>query len=295
MSTSRKVILGNTINLDIKVLDALGNLVDADSTPQVEIKNGDGTIVRPLSPSGVVRLDTGKYRLAYTVSASEESGIWADRWRTVVDGQLTEDTFNFIVLSSSASLDVDGQQIGDAPIVEYTQDEICCINILLDLLRCRLKDRKGIKATVKDEYGADTLVDCPVFSDEELLCFLRASLSEFNQVPHFTSFGFAAPLICDRFAHVIVEGAFILAMAAQTLIEAGREFTVTDNGITFQPPPMTQVLNNNLSAFLQRHTDMLKFIKANLKPAPRGVGTFRVLAVSPAYLRLRHLRQRQIV
>ncbi len=79
------------------------------------------------------------------------------------------------------------------------------------------------------------------------------------------------------------------------LVAAGREFTTSDNGITMQPPPMSQTLNNSLSAFLTRHTETLKFIKTNMKPAPMGVGTYRVMAVSPAFLRLRHLRQRQIV
>lgn len=295
MSTDRKVIVGQTINLDIKVYNALGALVDADSPPFAEIKDGNGNIQRPSSPSGIVRLDTGRYRLTYNVSAASQSGIWTDTWRVTVDGNTVTDSFNFIVLTAGASIDVDGAQIGDSPSIEYTQDEICCINILMDQLRCRLKDRKSIRSVSKDAYGADTLVECPVFSDDELLCFLRASLSEFNQVPHFTNFGFADPRICDQFAHVIVEGAYILGVGAQLLVEAGREFTISDNGITMQPPPLSQTLNTILGTFLTRHTDMLKFIKNSLKPAPLGVGTFRVLAVSPAALRLRHLRQRQII
>jgi len=295
MTTSRKVIVGQTINLDIKVYNALNQLVDSDSTPYVEVKDASANVYRASSPSGVVRLDTGRYRIAFTVPASAESGIWSDTWRTMVDGNLITDTFNFIVLTSSASMDVDGRQIGDDPEVSFSQDEIYGINILMEQLRCRLKDRKSIKSVSKDGYGANVLVECPIFSDEELLCFIKASLSEFNQVPHFTSFTFADPMIYERYAHVITEGAFILAMAAQMLVEAGREYTLSDNGISNQPPPLSTAMNNNLSAFLSRHTDMLKFIKCSLKPAPMGTGTFRVLAVSPAFLRLRHLRQRQII
>jgi len=293
MSTSRRVIVGQTINLDIKVFNALGDLVDADSTPSVEIKDGDGLIIRPSSPSGVVRLGTGLYRLTYTVSSSATSGIWVDTWRVAVDGNLVTDAFNFIVLTASASIDVSGSQIGDAPAQEFSQDEICGINVLMEQLRCRLKN--NAKAEVLDAYGIPTLEDCPIFTNDELLCFLQNSLSEFNQTPHFTAFTFAEQIIWERNSHILVEGAFILAAAAQMLIEAGREFTISDNGITMQPPPLSTTLNNALSAFVTRHTEMLKFIKANMKPAPRGVGTFRVLAVSPAFLRLRHLRQRQIV
>jgi len=94
---------------------------------------------------------------------------------------------------------------------------------------------------------------------------------------------------------VIVEGAFILASAAKMLVEAGREFTLNDNGITLQPPQLSSVLNNELSAFLGPHIERLKQIKWSMKPAPVGIGTYRVLAVSPNFMRLRHLRQRRIV
>lgn len=292
---TRQVIVGKAINLDIKVYNALGVMVDASSIPYVEIKDSDNNIQRPSSPSGVQHLETGKYRLTYTVPVSAESGIWTDFWRLTVDGNLINDSFNFIVLTESASIEVVGAEIGDKPNFTYTQDEVECINILLDQLRYRLKDSTEIKSVTKDAYGADTLTECPIFSDNELHTFVRASLSEFNQIPHFTSFTFGDTIICDKFAHVIVEGSYILALAAQMLVAAGREFTVTDNGITMQPPPMSQTMNNSLSVFLTRHTETLKFIKTNMKPSPRGVGTFRVMAVSPAFLRLRHLRQRQII
>jgi len=120
-------------------------------------------------------------------------------------------------------------------------------------------------------------------------------LSEFNQTPHFTDFTFAEPAIYERYGYVIVEGATILAWAAQMVIEAGRELSITDNGITLQPPPLSNTLNNELSQFLTRHTEMLKHIKNNIKPRPLGFGGFRVLAVSPNYMRLRHLRQRIII
>jgi hypothetical protein len=102
-------------------------------------------------------------------------------------------------------------------------------------------------------------------------------------------------VIYKRFGHIIVEGAFILATAAQMLIEAGREFTITDNGVSMNPPPLSATLNNELGHFVQRHTEMLKYIKNSIKPHPTGFGGFRVLAISPNYLRLRHLRQRRII
>lgn len=292
---SRTVIVGHTIDLDIRVLNALGQAVDADSTPMVSIKDGDGNLVRPLSASGVVRLDTGIYRLSYPVPASSTSGIWTDTWRAVVDGFTADNSLTFIVLTSSASIDVDGKQIGDDPCVYYTQAEIEGINILMHQLRCRLRDTKDIMKEAQDEYGNIVLENCPIWSDDTLLCFLRNSLSEFNQTPHFTDFTFADRVIWDRNAHVVVEGAYIIALGAGMLAEAGREFTITDNGITMQPPPLSTVMNNQFGSLLSAHAERLKHIKTSMKPAPLGVGTFRVLAVSPAFLRLRHLRQRQII
>jgi len=187
----------------------------------------------------------------------------------------------------------DGVQIGDAPTTSWSEEEIIGINILLYCLKNRLKNNLEVETT--DVFGNITFTQCNVFTNDELTWFLKCSLSEFNQTPHFTDFTFDMEVIHERFAYIIVEGAFILAMAAQMLIEAGREFTITDNGITMNPPPLSTILNNELSQFIARHTDMLHKIKWSIKPTPVGFGGFRVLAVSPNFMRLRHLRQRRIV
>lgn len=184
-------------------------------------------------------------------------------------------------------------QIGDPPRISYSEEEIIGINILLECLQKRLKNE--IQVETIDAYGNIGYVDCSIFTNDELVWFLRCSLSEFNQTPHFTDFTFADPVIYERYGYIIVEGAAILAWAAQMVIEAGREFTITDNGITMNPPPLSSVLNNELSNFVSKHMDMLKYIKNSIKPRPVGFGGFRVLAISPNFLRLRHLRERRII
>jgi hypothetical protein len=294
MSTeSRQVIIGQTIILEIDVLDARGVKVDPDSTPEVAIIDSRDFLIRALSSTDVVRTDVGRYRYSYSVPSSADTGIWIDRWRVVVNGFETKEDLNFIVLTQSADIEVSGDQIGDPARVSYTQDEIIGINILLAMLKARLKN--DVKKEALDAYGNIELVDCPIFTNDELVWFLRASLSEFNQTPHFTDFTFAMPVIYDRYAYIIVEGAYILAVAAQMLIEAGREFTITDNGITMQPPPLSTTLNNQLGAFISKHVEQLKHIKWSIKPQPIGFGSFRVLANNPNFLRLRHLRQRRII
>lgn len=296
MSTTcdtRTVALGQAINLDIRILDINGQLVDADSTPWVEIKDSHNTTIRTLSPSSVIHIDTGTYRFTYVPPITSGAGTWTDHWRAILGGLTTDTSLTFTVVNANGTIEAVGQQIGDAPCKVYTQAEIIGINILLAQLKCRLKNNG--EAETLDEYGNKTFTDCPIFSDEELLCFLTNSLAEFNQTPHWTNFGFDSTIIYERNAHVIVEGAAIIALAAQMLIEAGREFSMSDNGIQMTAPPLSTVMNNQFGALLTSHTERLKFIKASMKPYPSGVGSFRVLAISPAYLRLRHLRQRQII
>jgi len=289
---TRTTVLGLPVDLDIRISDPLGNLVDADAIPEVGVKNSHNVFVRTSSSTGVAKLGVGLYRLSYTPPTTQDDGLWSDIWTAMVGGEQVTATLTFTVLSGSA-ISAAGPQIGDAPCVTYSDDEILGINILLAQLKCRLKN-DGIAQTT-DENGQVTYTECPIFSDDELVCFLVNSLAEFNQTPHWTNFGFNDQVIHDRNAHVIVEGAYIIALAAQMLVEAGREYTVNDNGISMLPPPLSTTMNNQFGSLLTAHTERLKFIKCSYKPSPQGVGTFRVLAVSPAYLRLRHLRQRQII
>jgi len=292
-TTSRQVIVGKTVILEIDVRDARGNRIDADAQPEVTVIDSQGVVRRQSSSNDVIRIQEGRYRYAYTVPPTAPTGIWIDHWEASVNGFSTEARLSFVVLTASADIEVAGDQIGDDPRIVYSEAEIIGINILLGCLQNRLKNKVEVEST--DAYGNLEYVECSVFTLDELTWFLKCSLSEFNQTPHFTDFTFADEFIYQRYGHIIVEGAFILAVGAQMLIEAGREFTITDNGITMNPPPLSTVLNNELSHFVNRHTEMLKYIKNSIKPRPTAFGGFRVLAVSPNYMRLRHLRQRRIV
>lgn len=293
VTTCRQVIVGQTVTLEIDLRDATGQVADADSSPEVEIIDSQGNVVRAMSSSYVSRIDTGRYRTTYQVPANGPTGIWIDHWKATLNGFTTESRLNFIVLARDADIGIAGDKIGDPCRITYSDVEIQGINCLLSCLKARLKNTLEVETL--DEYGNQDFVNCYIFTDEELVYFLRCSLSEFNQTPHFTDFTFDMEVIYKRFGHIIVEGAFILATAAQMLIEAGREFTITDNGVSMNPPPLSSALNNELSNFVQRHTEMLKYIKNSIKPHPTGFGGFRVLSVSPNYLRLRHLRQRRII
>jgi len=176
VTTSRQVILGQTVILEIDIYDARGTKVDADSIPTVEIINSDGATIRPLSSTDVVRVQEGRYRLNYKVPSTAPTGVWIDHWKAQVNGFLTETRLNFIVLTAAAAIDAAGSQIGEDPNIQWSEAEIQGINILMHQLRCRLHDF-NLKHERLDEYGNVELVDCPIFTDDELLCFLCNSLS----------------------------------------------------------------------------------------------------------------------
>ena len=48
----------------------------------------------------------------------------------------------------------------------------------------------------------------------------------------------------EQFGEILVEGATLYALASQALIERGREFQITDNGLNFNPPTVSRVAAN---------------------------------------------------
>jgi len=274
----------------------LGEPVNADNIPRVEIRDSTGTVRQALTNIGIsLADDPGLYHFSYEVPLTAPDGYWADRWVALIGNEEVEHEFEFLVLSSGSmeQADAPDHEPGDEYDFIFSKAEVCNINKLLAVLKKRLKSDGKVK--VPDGAGGYELVDCPIFSNNELICFLINSLSEFNQTPHFTHFTFADDMFVNQFMDILIQGALILALAAQALIERGREFTITDNGVSYQPPQVSELLNSQFSTQMQAYREKLKFIKVNMKPGPLGLGTFRVTAVSPNFLRLRHLRQRQII
>jgi hypothetical protein len=192
--------------------------------------------------------------------------------------------------------------LGDDVDFDFSEAELTGINILLKLLKCKLRSegqkpsRDEYGAFITDGYGELVMEDCNVFDDETLACFLCSALSEFNMVPFFTSFTFADEIIYKTFSAAITEGAHIIALASQALIEKGRDFTISDGGISYQPPALGDFLQTQYQNFLTSYRERLKNIKNSIRPAPASYGTFTNLSSgAPAFVRLRHLRSRRII
>lgn len=164
-----------------------------------------------------------------------------------------------------------------------------CILPLTERGEC-VKDRahSTVRAMLKD-----TVPEVWSFTEDEIDAYLETSLLDFNSHPTFTCFHWNDLDI--SFLHVITLGAVVFALFAQGLLEAGREFTINDNGISFTPPQISNRLSTTAQIYLQQYAELKEKIKANIKPNPRGLGMFRVLNIQPALQRLRHLRERQLI
>lgn len=301
-SSRAGVNLGQIIRLEIQYFDQSGNYVDPTTTPTLSIVDPTNTIVFNANGStGVSRQDVGLFYYDYTVPINGHLGVWQDIWSVQVGNSPFNTVLNFTVnqiispVSATAGQEIDPQ---------LSSSGVKNVLLLMKLLRTRLgsdgvrRKRDQFGRYILDAKGQYILEPCNVFTTDELYTFLKASLAEFNSIPHFTSFTYNDPNFVNTFQHELTEGAFILAMALQGLREKGREFQMTDDGLSYQPPQIADYLKSYLSDFMNSYRERLKFIKCQMKPNPTGFGTVYSLAgggVAPAFIRLRHLRARQII
>lgn len=296
-----KAIRGEEVELSIQYYGPDGLEMSAESAPEIKITDSDGTIIVGPTSTGVTLEDTGLYVYTYDVGSSVEKGLWTDTWTATVDGVSLSNEFKFLV-TDDASAVAGTVSLGDDVEFDFSEAELTGINILLKFLKARLRSdgkkpkRDEYGAFMTDGYGELVMEDCNVFSDEVLACFLCQALSEFNMVPFFTSYMFSDQIIYKTFSAAIVEGALIVSLASQALIEKGRDFTISDGGISYQPPQLGDFLQSQYQNWLTAYRERLKMMKNSIRPGPQTFGTFTNLSSgAPAFVRLRHLRSRKII
>jgi hypothetical protein len=286
---------GNSVQLMALFRGPDGQPTDLDAFPMVTIVQPSGGIAIGPTSAGVFHNAVGQYGFVYAIGLQPAVGTWKDVWMGTLNGFSVTGEFNFTVFTSELpAINSDGYvHLGDDPGFNYSQNAIKNINNLLKVLKARLKSSG--KHKTKDQFGNVIFEDCDIFTTDQLVTFLAMSLYEFNEVPHFTLFTFEDTPIIENFGGILVQGATLMALSSQALIERGREFQINDNGIGFTPPTISEMLNTQWTTELNNWYDRLKMIKHNMKPAPYGLGTMRTMGVAPQVLRLRHLRQRQIL
>ena len=284
------------VNLTIQFKDGSGNPIDTDSYPTISIIQPSGLVSLAPTSTGVAQVNTGKYSFIWTVPINGPYGVFNDVWAGYINGFRVETTFSFVVAHTQMpAINTDGyHHLGDDPGFDYSQAAIKNINKSIKALKGRLNSSGKAKST--DSYGNVIYVDCDIFSIEMLTTFLATALWDFNQVPYFTFFQFDDDNFVEQFGEILVEGATLYSLASKALIERGREFQISDNGLNFTPPTVSDMMNTQYSSLLTHYWDKLKMIKNSLRPAPKGLGVFSMnSAINPAFSRLRHLRARRLI
>jgi hypothetical protein len=288
--------VNDQVNLTVQFKDVSGNSISTDSYPTISIIQPSGLVLLAPTSTGVSQLGPGLYSYIFTVPPNGPYGVFNDVWSGFINGFRVETTFSFVVAHTQVpAINTDGYiHLGDDPGFNYSQCALANINKLIKSLKARLNSSG--KAKSADAYGNVIYVDCDIFSVDMLATFIATALWDFNQVPYFTFFTFDDQDFVDQFGEVLVEGATLYALASKSLIERGREFQITDNGLNFNPPTVSELMQTQYSTLLSHYWEKLKYIKNSLRPGPRGLGVFSMnSAINPAFSRLRHLRARRLI
>jgi len=247
-------------NADLKVVKSSANAGEIT----ILSPRTDGRIFVELLPEDTVSMDPGEYKYDVEVVFS--------------DGRIQTPVNDHFQLSEDITLD--GSPAGQQYCPVLTSKGQYMKRTSLKMARALLKD---FKLSPKVQ----------AFTDEELNILLDISLNDFNAFPMFTGFGWN-DLDCSWLG-LIARGAQVMALQAQSLIEQGREFNINDNGISFTPPGLGAHMLSLASALAAQHEKEKEAIKGNMKPGPQYLGVFRPLSILPSMIRLKHLRERQIV
>lgn len=268
---------------------------DLDSFPTVTITQPSGNVMLGPTSAGVYKVSTGLYGYDFITGINQNIGVYMDTWRGTISGYPVMGSFNFIVIQSQIpAINTDGyMHLGDDVPFNFSQNAIFNINKLLKIFRARVNSAGKKKS--KDKYGNDIYVDCDIYSIDQMVSFLGGSLAMFNAVPTFSNYTFDDSDVSTIFADLIVQGAVISALASKALIEKGKEFNVTDNGLSFTPATVADMLNSQYGTELANHMEKIKLTKQNLRPKSLGLGTLSVNSYgNPAVNALRFRKARRI-
>ncbi len=271
------VSLTEGVRLRAEFRDSSGAVADLDAFPSITLIQPSGNVVLGPTSSGVSKIGTGLYEFLYTVGLNGANlGVWIDRWSGTLNGFTVFGEFNFVVNESQIPrVNVDGyEQLGDDTGFHYSQAAIHNINLLLKGLRARLNSSG--KAASKDAYGNDIYIDCDVFSINQLVSFLAVALSRFNQMPHQTNFDFSDDEFCKIYSDILIQGGALMALSSQALIERGREYALSDNGISVTIPALSEMLSTQWNGELTNYQETLKQIKGSMKSSPISLGLISI-------------------
>lgn len=287
----------NIVNLTSVWYDGYGNIANTDVFPSVSIMTPTGNVALSPTTAGVMQTDVGTYLYQFVVPFNGPYGVFQDIWSASVDGFFTTQTLSFVVSFTElpAIINSDGYvSLGDDVGFDYSQRAIRNINKLIKMVKMRVAN--DAKAKTEDVWGNVQYVDCNIFSIDTITTAISTSITSFNQIPFFTFFTFEDTEFIEQFAEILVEGAVYNLLAAQSLLEGGKSFTINDNGATYNPPNVSELLSTQYGGLLTHYWEKLKYIKASMRPNAKALGSLSILGsgANPQFKKLRHLRSKQI-
>jgi len=290
--------VNDKVMLDININDGSGVPVDADVMPRISIVQPGGLVYLAPTITGVTKLGVGHYGYVFTVPFNGPYGVWNDIWTVIINGYTNVQNLPCIITGTQIPENPSSDgfvHLGDAFPLNYSQTATGNINKLLRMLKARLNSDGKSKAV--DSFGNTVYITCSNFSNDTLISFLGLAITYFNQIPYFTTFTYDDSDFVGQFGAILVDIAAAHAMASKALIEKGSEFTLNDNGISFNPGTVADMLNTQAAALMTQSLDMLKTIKNSMRPSPLGLGSFSITSSgkSPIVKALSHLRQGRVV
>jgi hypothetical protein len=135
---------------------------------------------------------------------------------------------------------------------------------------------------------SDTDEACQIFDDSQLLSYVDLALQDVNSHPMKTYYDLET--VPRDWMNVIILGAYVFALNTQSITEKARNFTISDQGISYTPPDIPGQMTTIASAMETKYQAEKERIKANEKPSSFGIGSTRVLTPNPSFLKMRHLR-----
>jgi len=265
------VAQGQSIRLDVQFINKANQLADPDDL-ELSIYNPANVLVVDGATVGVetgdiTKTGVGRYYYDLTLASDAPTGTYVATWNGEIEGDSFEKDDVFPVVLAGTS--------------------IAAENVLFETDK-KIKNAALLRTYLKDRDSRNY-----AFENDEISLFLDGALADVNAWPTFTSYNWTT--VPDDWIHLVAMGGQVMALYAQALIEAGREFQITDNGIQFNPPGVSSAMQSIAGTLVQGYTERKEKVKYNIKPDPRGIGTYRVLAVNPYLIRLRHLREKRIV
>ncbi len=113
-----------------------------------------------------------------------------------------------------------------------------------------------------------------------------------NSEPVGTDFTYAN--FPRRWQHMLVFGGAAFCLKRQILLEKAKEMRVDSAGVSWQPPPMSDVIRIAGENWLDMFKDHATRVKRNFRPGPIGIGSMKTVYAAPTILKFRHLRAGRI-